>query len=420
MNNFVKNFLRKIRSSPVIIIFGIFCVILGFFVVTHRQKPISPDKLLSCFATSNGGSKADTYCIDRVVEELMHVYSTRDLLAYIATPSWISTAYGHLIAHFIGRQTFLKIGSIETALDQCTPGPDYGYGCIHGVIGAAIVKELGVSPTEADNLVHADPTTIERLAKKYCASTDYQLCHAVGHILFQISSDYTKTLATCDHASKDDIKREACARGAFMEGAGPQFSLSPNERPVTFNPTYNGFCDQISSAYQHACFWYLPRIQVVIFEKMGINNAAERLAISKDTCRKFTGAPHADCIESIGLNARGIFRDSDRPDRKYFCDQFDDGVDTQACILGVLGSFFNPFDFNGAANYCHDMVDPTIQNFCYHVLFRIAEQFSMGSAMATICDEKSTSKKCNQELKEYLGIKSTLPNYIFGLYGDRR
>ncbi|MDO8481969.1 MAG: hypothetical protein Q7S75_02720 [bacterium] len=423
MNNFIKNFLRKIKLSPVVIIFGIFAVVLSFFVFKHWQKPtLSPEKLLSCLTTTpQGRYLADAPCLQHVTSDLMAVYSTTDLLKYISAPSTpvVVHIYAHSIAHFIGEQTFLKTMSVEITLEQCNP--DVEYGCIHGAIGAAAVQDLGVNEAEGEELVHADSTTVENVAEKFCASDNFQLCHAIGHILFQVSPDYTKILETCNKVSNKDVdKREACARGVFMEAAGPTSSLSPSLNSLASNITYSGICDQIPSAYQHPCFRHLPKIQRYLFEKNGVSSTRERLSISRGICEKLTGAPRADCIESIGLNTDGVFADIDDPSRQKFCVSFDTWADKKACILGVVGSFLNTFAYNDAVNYCHTGVNPMLKDFCYHSLFSIAAQVSMSPTIGVICDKESTANECSQKFKEYLVIKSTLQDYALGLYGDRR
>lgn len=428
MNTVAKNFLRKRRLFPLIGMFGISCVVAGFLVVQRGQKPaLSPDELFSCFTSSNGIYTTDAYCLERVVEELMRVYSTGDLLKYIAaapTPNHVvhkqAIMHFHLIAHFIGKQTFLKTGSIEAALEQCEQ--DVGYGCLHGVIGAAAVKDLGMSESEAEDLPHADPKTIERIAAKYCASDNIQLCHAVGHILFRALPGYSQALAICEKTDMKDLnRRETCARGVFMESSGPTGSLSPSQNRPFSTETYLQFCDHVSAEYQHACFRYLPKIQMLFFESKKMDSAAQRLAISIPICKERTGHTRADCIEAIGFNAFHVFIDVNHSDRQDFCNQFDAGADRQSCVLGIAGSYVWGFDYNGGVAYCHNITDvKKLQDFCYKALFQTSDQVSMGSAIPVICDKESTQKECNQKLREYLNTKSTLPNYSLGLYGDRR
>lgn len=46
----------------------------------------------------------------------------------------------HSIAHYIGRETFEKSKTIEDAMQSCSNS--CGMGCIHGVIGGAVLKDL--------------------------------------------------------------------------------------------------------------------------------------------------------------------------------------------------------------------------------------------------------------------------------------
>lgn len=427
MKVFKKNFLKDINVARIILIFVTLCILSGFFILKQEYKSQAPKKFSSCLTVSDGRYAADVPCLERVVGELMAVSSTRDLLEYIEAPStpFGIQLYGHTIAHFIGEQTFLKTRSVEAALEACTPMTDSAaaLGCGHGAIGAAIVQELGLSPAESEELAHPDPKNIERVAEKFCSSDDVQLCHALGHILFQISPDYSEILTICDNASAGDPdRREACARGVFMESAGPTTSFSPEKSQPVSEYTYSNVCAQLASPYQHACFRYLPKIQMLLFQSQGINKAHDRIEISKNICEELVGAPRADCIEAIGFNAESIFREphDDGQNRRSFCEQFDTGTDKEACILGVVGSFVKTYDYKGGVNYCHNVLDALQQAFCYQVLFQISEQVSAGLAMEVICKEKSTAEKCGQELKKYLATRSELPNYTLGLYGEKR
>lgn len=424
MNHSVKKFIENIRLPAAIFIFVILCVILAgitAFQYSHKSK-LSPEKLLSCFASSDDLYRTDGYCLERIVKELMHVYSTDDLLAYIEAPSTpirIRT-FNHTIAHFIGKQIFLNTGSIEAALEQCEK--DSRYGCLHGAVGAAAAKDLGISETEAEDLPHADAKTIGNIAAKYCASDNIQLCHAVGHILFRVSHGYSAALTLCDKTNfKDPDKRETCARGIFMESSGPTGALWPNrDSGPTPLYTYLKFCDKTSSEYQHACFRYWPKIQLLAFEHDNIFDPAQRLAFSVPVCRQLNGTARADCIEALGFSARRVFGSRDNRSDQKFCDQFDVGDDRQSCVLGVIGLYVWNFHYTDGVRYCHSIIDSKLQNFCYKALFQTSDQVSMGSAMSMICEERSTSQECNQELTEYIHIKPTLPDYSLGLFRDKK
>ncbi len=419
----LRAILQKKKFLLAIFAFLIFGAMVSFSLSSHSKKPVlALESLLSCFTnTSQGAYTADAICLEGTVQELMNIYSIDEITKYVvasSTPVALHV-YAHPIAHFMGKQLYIKSESIEMALRECARGPYYGWGCTHGVIGAAIVKEMGVSPKEADDLAHANPATLKRIAEKYCTDDNYQLCHAAGHIVFQVHPDVKKIPEICDTVSGDAIKREACGRGGFMESAGSVGTLSPAipQSPIS-EENYLATCKNVAAPYQHSCFWYLPWIQLRSFEERNIE-PSERIVLSKKLCEEISGAPRAYCIEAIGINSPGIFRDAANPNRKYFCNQFARGRDRQACVLGVIESFLNLLNFQGGVNYCYQIADIPLKNFCYRALFQISDQISLGSAMETICANELTADECHQKFSDYLLQKSSLPNYLFGLYGER-
>lgn len=399
-----------------------------------EPRPAMARTFLNCLPTTpQGRYEAEPPCLKTAVKDLMREYSTQEVLEYIsAPPTPVSVhIYAHSIAHFVGVITYDQSRSIEEALDKCYP--DSQYGCMHGVIGAAAAAELGSDLVDEKEFSHVSLENVQEIAGKYCASNNLQLCHAVGHVLFQIFQEYaadpgsnepySKALDTCTRSiAGNENKQEACARGIFMESAGPVTSFSPDKSlPVGTRP-YEGVCASIPTAYRHACFRYLPRTQQLLFEKNKIHTAGERLQISRAVCEKLTDPARASCVESLGLNSKRVFADPGRPNRHNFCDQFAPRQDKQACILGVVGSFLDTFDYPGAVKYCADMDDQSSRDFCFPALFKVASQVTMGapetpgSVMRDICAEKRTSTLCRLELQKYLN-RTDVPNYLLGLHG---
>ena len=98
-------------------------------------------------------------------------------MEYLTNPSTPRDINGncHSIAHYIGGDTFLRSRSIEDAMSKCTNS--CGAGCIHGVIGGAVLKDLGETYSSED-IEHANILTIEKIGKKYCKSGN-PMCHAM-------------------------------------------------------------------------------------------------------------------------------------------------------------------------------------------------------------------------------------------------
>ena len=122
--------------------------------------------------------------------------STQEFMTYLTSsgaPRNIDTSC-HAIAHIIGKVTFQRAMSIEEAMSKCNNS--CGMGCIHGVIGGAVLRDLGETYSSED-IEHADAATIEKIGKKYCARGD-PMCHAMGHILYMSTESYSGALSGCD------------------------------------------------------------------------------------------------------------------------------------------------------------------------------------------------------------------------------
>ena len=174
------SYLFKYRKILLLLLIVIFSYGTTEIIISHTK--VAPDMLAACISKdANGNPLPDEDCITTIVKKLLDTYSTRDLINYTAastTPDIILQSC-HPIAHVIGRQTYLKVKSIERGFQLCTPSCRDG--CIHGVLAEGILSELGES-YEDDDISHADIGTIEKIGVSYC-SRSIAVCHGIGHIL---------------------------------------------------------------------------------------------------------------------------------------------------------------------------------------------------------------------------------------------
>ncbi len=160
-----------------------------------------------CYNATATGTVIDWDCIKKIVGIVLDTTSTKNFMDFLTdsrTPEVLRNSC-HAIAHNIGAKTFDRSSGIESALAKCTN--TCGAGCIHGVIGGAIQKDLGETYSSED-IEHASQQTIEKMGKKYCDHGN-PMCHGVGHILYISTQSYTGALQSCEKISTGEF-RESC------------------------------------------------------------------------------------------------------------------------------------------------------------------------------------------------------------------
>lgn len=160
-----------------------------------------------CYHDTATGTMTDWDCIKKTTGIVLDTTSTQDFMDFLTnlhTPEAISNNC-HAIAHTIGAKTFDRSSGMENALAKCTN--TCGAGCIHGVVGEAVLRDLG-EPYSSENIEHSSLATIEKMGKRYCDHGN-PMCHAVGHILYISTESYTGALGSCEKISTGEL-RESC------------------------------------------------------------------------------------------------------------------------------------------------------------------------------------------------------------------
>ncbi|MBV9159709.1 MAG: hypothetical protein JO019_03900 [Candidatus Kaiserbacteria bacterium] len=381
-------------KNPIAIAIALIAIgILGGLLA--RRLHTEPEaRLTVCFTTAqNGNVSADVECLRATVISLLSRESASAVMNYItaSTSPAIVRTQCHEVAHVLGEELYLKTPTLEQALGACTTACSYG--CIHGVVGAAVVKELGAATLDDEDIPHEDPKVIAEIGKKYCA-TGSALCHAIGHILYEKYSDYPDALKVCTEIGGTNQHRDGCYQGVFMESAGEKDSLL-NKTPLAQIPggDFAYPCDTIAPQYRNACFRYLPSFQRILYLASSTPPQA-RLVQSKQICETFGGKDSNTCIEFIGYYHLTTFAGA--APSNTFCDAFTDAAEHRACMTGIVLNHMDYFRYTSMPDYCATQTKD--MTFCYDTAFAMLRAaFSIKTIQAQ-CDQSQHPDSCRTEL----------------------
>lgn len=299
-------------------------------------------------------------CAQREVLKLLDGRSGSAAMALLA--EMVPPGQCHTLGHTVGQEVYKRSGNLESSIAEC------GYGCtgscVHGVIGAALIAELGLDEGEVDPQ-HLDPEYIEAAGKKMCAKRS--TCHAVGHILFQIYNEFEKPLAICENISSGG-EREHCYRGVFMEQADDvsthNLLLGTERKKISDAGNLRFPCDSVADKHSHACFRYLPRVHESIFDEMNVSKK-DRQFNERRTCESFSGVARSSCFEGYGFNYYGLVR-SDTGEAYRVCSELSLENDRTACSLGMIYPVADNGDVSVALTFCKAIGEEAQKNMCYH------------------------------------------------------
>lgn len=405
---------RKLIVSIAVIFALAYSISYGTLHIYRQMTHVSLDSLVNCFKETLNPSFTST-CLHATVRTLLTEYTTREIQKFTAATSSLEIVQHncHAIGHIIGDETYKEAASLEHALSLCSY--TCGASCTHGVLGAGVLAEMGTTYEDID-IAHTDISTIKKIGAQYC-DRSIPLCHGVGHILYILKSDEPIAFDICARISVG-FAREACYQGIFMERAGENQSLNPFPATTTYAIRENDYtfpCLSIAPTYRHACFQFLSQYQDILFKKNGVVTVGMKLAKAIEVCETLDKRDRSSCFEGIGINAgQFVLNRSDAKEIWSLCDRMPTAVDRNSCTLGII-----PRDFflgGHGLSYCESIIDTERKTICYTAAFRWMENILTDEKIGEECD-KSGTRTCMKYLEEYRQIRSTLPNYQFGLYG---
>ncbi len=354
-------------------------------------------------------------CVTEAVARLLNSFSARQILTVAESdrsPEGI-VKNCHEISHAIGIELYSRSNDSEQALAQCTQ--QCGAGCIHGVVGAAVVQELGVSYAEED-LAHLDVKEIEAVGKKYCVNTP-ALCHSIGHLLYLSTHSVPASVGGCDDIA-DDASGEKCYRGVFMEAVGGEDSLFRGDNPTSSPQTeFADECMRAPVASRHACFQYLPEYQDNIFEIEKIYDPVQRLQVRLETCGALDGRDRSSCLEGIGYSTSlWASEQVDIDAQRGLCEKLPDKTDRLSCTLGEVSGYIRYERNAEGIAYCDSIADDDQRSLCFNAAFYAFNDFPKKESPLPLCTAQPATSECQSRFATYLSVKDTLPEYRRGLF----
>ncbi len=380
----------------------------------EKISAVTPASLFDCFATTTDPTFASK-CLHTTVSTLLSQMSTRQVQTYTVASSSPRTILDqcHPIGHILGEETYKKAGVLETALSMCSN--DCRAACLHGVLGAGVLATLGENYPDED-IAHADDATIEKIGSQYCAKST-SLCHGIGHILYILNGEGSKSFSLCDRVSTG-FAREACYQGVYMEKAGEEVGTKENlfpfqtipRRDPSDDPLYP--CSGVAAKHSHACFQFLfefqkPRLDTL--ESVGM-----RVLAAKQTCESLSGRDRAYCFEGIGIQT-DIFGGvtSNVASLESICRGMKEYNERASCTLGVIPRFL--FLRQSGFGYCYAIAEESRKTLCYQGTFQwLSGMYGTNISETRMC---GLYPECTARYREYRSASSSLPDYRFGLFG---
>lgn len=266
----------------------------------------------------------------------------------------------HEGGHLVGRELYAQSPSLERALNQCSF--NCASACTHGLVGAALASNPAVRDSFGD-LPHLNADTLRDIGDDLCA--EREMCHAVGHILYQLFKDLDQSLAWCD-ALAGGREPWSCYRGVFMENGFAssthvlfEEARSPNVRDPN-NLLYP--CDSVAEKYQPGCYHNLHMNQATTLHERGVTDYGQWTAEVVGACTQ-AGAMQAPCYEGVGsyfaLNEYSV------EDGAAMCSRLHGGANIRACVFG-FGYALSAWGGTGEAlRMCSTFSDTSVQYACY-------------------------------------------------------
>lgn len=380
---------------------------VGFYVGRSYAAP-ELRSLDTCLSNTSPSS-----CLRTAVASLLDQYTPDEILRYVTGPDTSEAVRNrcHPIGHMIGTAAYERLGSVEAALPQCNNLCRSA--CTHGVIGAGMLTEQGVSYEE--DIAHAEEDELFALAGKYCALSD-SACHAVGHVAYLATLDDVRAVGICDTA-EGSVQRQACYEGVFMERAGNfKNLLFPSEEmrvPPTVAGDYTYPCSSLPSEYRHACYLFLTAYQEPLFAADGIRAEADKLAKARSVCGSLEAKDRASCFSGIGTFSPAFGYASIVPDDiQPLCDSLSTLADRSACTLGVLPQFYY-IELRGLYGYCEGINEEVRRSLCYDAAFQLVEsKLGTRDDKARVC---ASYEACAMRYESYKTRRASLPEYTLGL-----
>jgi hypothetical protein len=246
----------------------------------------------------------------------------------------------HEVAHYLGRQEFLKTKSVPLAYSQ-TSSVCHG-GSYHGVIEGYF---------EYKNIPLDDTAALENEIKSVCGQPlDYkqaniynECIHGIGHaMMFVTEGELIQSLEFCDSLLSHQ-EQITCYGGVFMENSSSSTNLDhPSKYIKTDDPLYP--CTILEERYLETCYSY----QSSHFALISHHDWAKVIEL----CRLVAENYRAGCFRIIGTNQVGFSQDMTT--RRNNCDLIREVHYKDICFNGVVTGLVGRYhrDFTTITSFC--------------------------------------------------------------------
>lgn len=310
-------------------------------------------------------------CLERVFRKYLQTHTVREATAelqrYIDSDTSIRLGC-HPIAHAIGREAFLKHGTVHDSFDACDQTCHSG--CYHGAMerflrgDAACGEHVFFDELEMKAATACDP--------ELPFTQRFQCLHGLGHALLYFSGyDLVESLLLCD-ATGDGWSQSSCYGGVFMENivaAEPELrDLSPSD------PHYP--CSVLDERYRADCYL----MQTSRMSEMGLSSA-EILVACRDA-----GVHRLTCVQSMGRDLSNEARIGNPRTVSEICER-GEADEQAACSRGVVYALVdNTWDGRYAMPFCATFREDADKAYCYDVTTGYLEGM-FGKTEAELTDE---------------------------------
>lgn len=313
---------------------------------------------------------SDVRCVEQAFANIAYRTDARHALIALQSTADHSKEirqYCHRITHAVGRGALTRLegrGGAAFAEGMSTCGSGYYHGIAESSLGA----------------LKPYPDTLGQRAVTLCrdatiSATRHQsiMCvHGVGHgIMLATRYDLLTSLQACEEFA-NDLNRENCTNGVFMEGFTSSYGLRSRwaDQQDRFYP-----CTFVATRYQRMCY---RLITIRFLSQKGLDwPKVARICHSAPTPWP------QECMYSLGRDAAGLTHFNGKQTERV-CRHAKDHY--ARCIQGAVEVFTNELpDGIGAQRLC-ELVATRLRGFCYdHASFMIVLRGRTAAERQRLC-----------------------------------
>lgn len=317
-------------------------------------------------------------CVKTVLPEAIRNYGAPAVMQLFEENYTLARC--HEGGHLVGRELYAQNTSLEHALTQCSN--HCASSCTHGLVGAALASVPEVRASFGD-LPHLNQDILRDVGDDLCR--EREMCHAVGHILYQLFKTLDESLSWCDKLAGGK-EPWSCYRGVFMENgfASSTHVLFDEARSPHVRDPENLLypCDVVPKQYQPGCYHNIHMSQATTLRERGVDSKEVWNAEVVGACER-AGDMQAPCYEGVG----SYFALNEYPvdNAVSQCLSLNGTANVQACIFGYGYALSAWGRTDEALRICRTLKGDNLKYACYE---SVADDLSVrpAHALREMCD----------------------------------